>query len=63
MVMNLSFRTWMEVGPLSGLEPPRQSPIDPQPAPGQTNAVADYHGPDSDQLPPTKIHKKKTMRK
>jgi hypothetical protein len=60
--MSLSFKTWLEDQTLGGgLEPPKQSPIDPSPGPGQSKgALADYHGPDSDELPPTP--KKRTRR-
>ena len=59
--MELHFKLWFEVGmdgdgggrPGGGMEPPKQNPIDPNPAPGQTDAFARYHGPNSNELPPT----------
>ncbi len=42
-----------------GLEPPKQSPVDLNPQPGQTDALQRYHGQGSEELPPTKKMKKK----
>lgn len=61
---NLMFKKWFENQSLGGgLEPPKESPIDPDPAPGQTNALADFHLPGSDQLPPVKRKMKSKMKK
>ena len=58
--MILSFKKWLENSAVGGFDPaPMQSPIDPEPAPGQTDAFPRYHLPGSDELPPTP--KKKTI--
>ena len=63
----LYFKKWIEAGGahFGGIEPPKQQPIDPDPAPGQTDAMPDFHAPGSDQLPPTKKDRdyKKYMKK
>jgi len=57
----LNFKTWIENQVLGGgIQPPMQSPIDPSPAPGQTNAMPDFHLPGSKELPPVK--KKKQLK-
>lgn len=60
----LSFKKWMESQVLGGgLQPPKQSPVDPSPAPGQTHA---FHTYNPDENPPTKKNKfrmKKKMKK
>jgi len=50
---NLYFKKWIKENQVlgGGLEPPKQSPIDPNPAPGQTDAFPRYHFPGSDELP------------
>ncbi|RDJ35619.1 MAG: hypothetical protein DWQ19_12440 [Crenarchaeota archaeon] len=61
--MQLYFRKWAEENQVlgGGLEPPKQSPVDPDPSPGQTDAMPRYHSPDSEELPPT--NKKKMKKK
>jgi hypothetical protein len=51
--MRLSFRNWLEGQTLGGgISPPPQSPVDPEPAPGQsTGAFWDWS---KKKLPPTK---------
>lgn len=64
---NLSFKQWLiEVGaggggPGSGLEPPKQSPVDPDPSPGQTHAFHSVNIDKSD-LPPTPSNPKMKKR-
>jgi len=62
-MQDLSFKKWMEIASLGGIEPPKQSPIDPTPAPGQTNALQTYHSSGSDELPPINGKMKKKMKK
>jgi hypothetical protein len=51
----LFFKKWIESQTLGGgLSPPKQSPVDPSPAPGQTNAFPTYSIADE---PPTKRNK------
>jgi hypothetical protein len=58
----LYFKNWITEAQVlgGGIEPPKQSPVDPSPAPGQTDAFPRYHAPGSSELPPTK---KKRMKK
>lgn len=68
---SLYFKKWLEAGGASfgGIEPPKQQPIDPDPAPGQTDAMPRHHGAGSEELPPTPAKKtrvffmKKKMKK
>jgi len=58
--MELYFGKWLEAQVLGGgIEPPKESPIDPSPAPGQTDAMPTYCLPGSKELPPTKKKMKK----
>lgn len=59
--MELKFKKWLENSGAGGFDtPPMQSPIDPEPAPGQTDAFQRYHFPGSDELP---VQKKKLVAK
>ena len=65
--MELSFKQWfLEVGPGGGgpgggMSPPEQMPIDPDPAPGQTDAMPSRRLDKTD-LPPTSAHPKMKKR-
>lgn len=65
--MELTFKKWLENSGVGGFDPaPMQSPIDPEPAPGQTDAFPRYSFPGSDELPVQKKKKliiKKKMKK
>lgn len=49
--MLLSFKKWLEVFSMTGMGPPKESPVDPNPARGQTHAFPTFQM-DSD--PPRK---------
>ncbi len=61
----LSFKKWIESQVLGGgLEPPKQSPVDPSPAPGQSRGAFPTYN--AEENPPTKKNKfrmKKKMKK
>lgn len=60
--MQLFFKPWLELQSMGGgLQPPQQSPVDPEPSPGQTDAFPRHYSRDSDELPPTKKQKKATV--
>lgn len=49
----MNFKKWLEIQVLAGgLEPPNEYPIDTDNL--NRNAFSDYHGPNSDELPPVK---------
>lgn len=55
----LYFKKWCELQVIGGgIEPPKESPVDPDPAPGQTDAFPRYNLPGSDELPPVKKKRK-----
>lgn len=60
--MKLNFKRWLEI--FGGHTPPRQNPVDPDPAPGQTHAFPTI-SLDKRDLPPTPNHRKmkKKMKK
>lgn len=59
----LSFKKWFELQVLGGgLEPPKESPVDPSPASGQTDAFQRHYFPGDPELPVIKKKKKICIR-
>lgn len=56
--MELSFKKWLETAQHGGVEPPKQDPT--KVAQG---AIATYHSPGSEELPPTKANNFKMKKK
>jgi hypothetical protein len=58
--MELYFSKWLENQVLGGgLPPPKECPVDPTPAPGQTDAFPRFYAKGSPELPPIKKKLKK----
>lgn len=56
--MKLYFKLWIE-RLVTGGEPPKESPVDPNPAPGQTDALFRYNRDDKPPVPRYPMIKKK----